>query len=120
MTLGQLVNGKWVKNWTEIDTTGEFQRMSTKFHHQITADGSSGYKAEADRYHLYISLGCPWAHRTAILRQYKRLTKHDSVCRLSIPVISEEGWQFSARRTLYSRYGQQYKISKGNLYFSRS
>ena len=96
MTLGQLVNGKWVENWTERDENGEFQRMNTKFHHQITADGSSGFKAEPDRYHLYISLGCPWAHRTAILWQLKELK---DVVGLSIvdPVISEAGWKFTTR-----------------------
>lgn len=73
MALGQLVKGKWVKNWTERDKTGEFKRMSTQFHHQITADGSSGLKSEPERYHLYVSLGCPWAHRTVILWQLKQL-----------------------------------------------
>ena len=96
MALGQLVEGKWVKNWTERDKTGQFQRMSTKFHHQITADGSSDFRAESGRYHLYISLGCPWAHRTAILWQLKGLK---DIVGLSIvdPVISDEGWQFSTR-----------------------
>ena len=94
MALGQLVNGKWISNWTERNETGEFERMSTKFHHQITVDGSSGFKAEPNRYHLYISLGCPWAHRTAILWKLKGL---QDVVGLSIvdPVISENGWQFS-------------------------
>ena len=96
MALGQLVNGKWVKNWTERDETGQFKRMLTKFHHKITADGSSGFKAEPGRYHLYISLGCPWAHRTAILWQLKELK---DIVGLSIvhPIISEEGWKFSSR-----------------------
>ena len=96
MVLGQLVNGEWVKNWTERDKTGNFQRMDTEFHHQITADASSGFKAEPDRYHLYISLGCPWAHRTAIMWQLKGLK---DIVGLSIvdPVISEGGWKFSNR-----------------------
>lgn len=96
MALGQLVNGKWVKDWTEQNETGQFKRMSTKFHHQISADGSSSFKAEPQRYHLYISLGCPWAHRTAILWQLKGLQE---VIGLSIvdPVISDEGWQFTER-----------------------
>ena len=97
MALGQLVNGKWVKNWTERNETGEFKRMSTKFHQQITADGSSGFKAEPNRYHFYISLGCPWAHRTAILWELKGL---QNVVGLSIvdPIISEDGWKFSNRQ----------------------
>ena len=87
--------GKYPKGWTENET-GQFKRMSTKFHHQITADGSSGFQAEPGRYHLYISLGCPWAHRTAILWQLKGL---QDIVGLSIvdPVISAEGWKFSER-----------------------
>ncbi|GAB4380307.1 MAG: glutathione S-transferase family protein [Elainellaceae cyanobacterium] len=94
MALGQLVNGQWTTEWTERNEKGQFQRMSTQFHHQITADGSSGFKAEAGRYHLYISLGCPWAHRTALLWKLKGL---ENMVGLSIvnPAISEQGWQFS-------------------------
>jgi putative glutathione S-transferase len=94
MALGQLVNGQWTTEWIERNEQGQFQRMSTQFHHWITADGSSGFKAEAGRFHLYISLGCPWAHRTAILWKLKGLA---NIVGLSIvdPVISEQGWQFS-------------------------
>lgn len=94
MALGQLVNGKWTTNWTEHDATGKFKRMPTRFHQSITADGSSEFPAEAGRYHLYISLGCPWAHRTAILWKLKGLEK---IVSLSIvdPAISEYGWRFS-------------------------
>ena len=97
MALGQLVNGEWVKDWTERDKTGEFQRMSTKFHHQITTDGLNSFKAESDRYHLYISLGCPWAHRTVIMWQLKGL---QDIVGLSIvdPIISDRGWKFSTRQ----------------------
>lgn len=94
MVLGQLVNGQWTTQWTERDENGHFQRMSTQFRHWVTADGASGFKAEHGRYHLYISLGCPWAHRTAILWKLKGL---ETIVGLSIvdPVISEQGWQFS-------------------------
>jgi len=94
MALGQLVDGKWTKEWTERSQDGQFQRMPTQFRNVITADGSSGFKAEAGRYHLYISLGCPWAHRTALLWKLKGL---EDVIGLSIvdPVISEQGWKFS-------------------------
>ncbi|MBE9228504.1 hypothetical protein IQ264_24100 [Phormidium sp. LEGE 05292] len=94
MALGQLVNGQWTTQWAERDELGQFQRMPTQFRHPITADGASGFKAQAGRYHLYISLGCPWAHRTAILWKLKGL---DNIVGLSIvdPVISEQGWQFS-------------------------
>ncbi|MCC5639025.1 glutathione S-transferase family protein [Nostoc sp. CHAB 5844] len=94
MALGRLVNGQWTTVWTERNENGEFQRMPTQFHHQITADGASGFRAEAGRYHLYVSLGCPWAHRTVLLRALKGLEK---VIGLSIvdPVISNQGWKFS-------------------------
>ena len=94
MALGQLVNGQWQTEWTENNEKGEFQRMSTQFHNWITADGFSGFKAEPNRYHLYVSLGCPWANRTAILWKLKGLT---DVIGISIvdPVISDRGWQFS-------------------------
>lgn len=60
----------------------------------VTADVSSGFKAEPNRYHLYVSLGCPWAHRTVLLRSQKGL---QDVISLSIvdPVISNQGWKFS-------------------------
>lgn len=94
MTLGMLVDGKWVTDWTERDAQGRFNRMPTHFHDWITADGSSGFKAEPNRYHLYVSLGCPWAHRTAISWKLKGL---EEVITLSIvdPVITENGWVFS-------------------------
>lgn len=94
MTLGMLVDGKWLKDWTERDTQGKFNRMSTQFRNWITADGSSNFKAEANRYHLYVSLGCPWAHRTVIMWKLKGL---EEVISLSIvdPVITEDGWIFS-------------------------
>ena len=94
MALGQLVNGKWITEWTERNETGQFQRMSTQFHNWVTTDGSSEFPAISGRYHLYISLGCPWAHRTALLWKLKGL---ENIIGLSIvdPVISEQGWQFS-------------------------
>jgi glutathionyl-hydroquinone reductase len=94
MALGQLINGQWTTEWTEHSQTGQFQRMPTQFHHWITTDGSSGFQAEVGRYHLYISLGCPWAHRAALLWKLKGL---EGIVGLSIvdPVISEQGWRFS-------------------------
>jgi glutathionyl-hydroquinone reductase len=94
MALGQLVDGKWTQEWAEHNEHGQFQRMPTLFHRQITADGSSGFRAEPGRYHLYISLGCPWAHRTALLWKLKGL---EDVIGLSIvdPVITSQGWAFS-------------------------
>jgi putative glutathione S-transferase len=73
---------------------GAFVRPESAFREHVTADGSSGYPAEAGRYHLYVSLACPWAHRTLIFRKLKRL---ENVVSVSIvdPLMGEKGWVFS-------------------------
>ncbi|MDX2229323.1 MAG: glutathione S-transferase family protein [Leptolyngbyaceae cyanobacterium bins.349] len=95
MALGMLVDGHWTTEWTERDASGKFNRMPTKFRHQVTADGSSGFKAEAGRYHLYVSLACPWAHRTLIMRSLKGLQNAISLSIVD-PILSDKGWFFSA------------------------
>ena len=109
MALGRLIDGQWTTTWTERDESGQFKRMPTQFHSWVTADGSSSFKAEPGRYHLYVSLGCPWAHRTVLLRSLKGL---QDVISLSIvdPVISQQGWVFSERpgSILDSLYGADY------------
>lgn len=92
--MGLMVNGKWTSEWYQPDSKGRFQRPQTKFHHQVTADGSSGFKAESGRYHLYVSHACPWAHRTIIMRKLKKL---EDVISVSIvdPLMGDDGWQFS-------------------------
>ena len=94
MGLGLLVDGKWVSKRQQEDEQGRFVRPQTTFRQQITKDGSSGFKTESNRYHLYISWACPWAHRTAIMRKLKGL---ENVISLSVvaPEIDENGWEFS-------------------------
>ncbi len=72
---------------------GAFVRQETAFRNRITADGSSGYKAEPGRYHLYVSLACPWAHRAMIVRKLLRL---EDVITMSVvnPIRDERGWAF--------------------------
>jgi glutathionyl-hydroquinone reductase len=94
MGLGILVDGKWQTDRQQEDTKGQFIRPDTTFRDRITADGSSGFKAEAGRYHLYVSLACPWAHRTLIMRQLKGLAEAISVSIVD-PVIDQNGWEFS-------------------------
>ena len=91
---GLMVNGKWVNERIDQDKNGKFDPMPTRFRDRLTADGSSGFKAEAGRYHLYVCLGCPWAHRTLILRSLKGL---EEAIGLSIvaPLLGDEGWAFS-------------------------
>jgi putative glutathione S-transferase len=93
--MGYLLNGMWREGWYETGQTGgEFVRPDAAFRDRITADGSSGFRAERGRYHLYVSLACPWAHRTLIFRKLKRLEELVSVSVLE-PVMSAEGWAFS-------------------------
>jgi glutathionyl-hydroquinone reductase len=92
---GYLLKGEWKTGWYDTRRSGgEFQRPATTFHSWITADGSSGFKAEPGRYHLYVSLACPWAQRTLIFRRLKRLEDVISVSVVD-PVIAEHGWAFS-------------------------
>jgi glutathionyl-hydroquinone reductase len=91
--MGKLVDGKWTTQWYACDDKGHFVRDDTYFRDWVTADGSSGFAAEAGRYHLYVSLACPWAHRTLLMRKLKRLEK---VITLSVvhPHMGENGWEF--------------------------
>ncbi|MEO5661020.1 MAG: glutathione S-transferase family protein [Polaromonas sp.] len=92
---GYLENGQWHDGWYDTRATeGEFVRSESAFRNWVTADGSSGYPAEPGRYHLYVSLACPWAHRTVIARALKKL---EAIVPLSVvePVMSEQGWGFS-------------------------
>ncbi len=78
--MGLLVDGEWKDQWYDTGSTGgRFVRKSAQFRDRVTADGSSGFKAESGRYHLYVSNACPWAHRTLIYRKLKGLEDHISV-----------------------------------------
>jgi glutathionyl-hydroquinone reductase len=93
--MGILVDGQWSEEelTAETDKAGAFQRSDSHFRDRITADGSSGFKAEAGRYHLYVAYNCPWAHRTLIFRALKKLEGViTTTC--ALPGIREEGWTF--------------------------
>lgn len=94
--MGMLVNGKWSTEWYQPDSKGRFQRPETLFRHRVTADGSSGFKAEAGRYHLYVSHACPWAHRTLIMRKLKNLEDAISVSVVDY-FMGDDGWVFTER-----------------------
>ena len=72
---------------------GEFVRKNSNFRERVTADGSSEFKAERNRYHLYVSLACPWAHRTLIVRKLKGLEKVISVDVVDW-LMEDKGWKF--------------------------
>jgi len=98
--VGLLVNGQWQDKWYDTDNNqGEFKREAAQLRNWVTEDGSAGqsgdagFKAEKDRYHLYVSLACPWAHRTLIFRHLKGLEDYISVSVVS-PDMLEHGWTF--------------------------
>lgn len=98
--MGRLIDGEWHDEWYDTkENQGRFKRSESQFRHWITADGEpgpsgdGGFAAAAGRYHLYVSLACPWAHRTLIVRHLKGLAD-------MIPVsvahwrMAEHGWTF--------------------------
>ena len=98
--MGLLVDGQWVDQWYDTKKTGgRFVRTQAQFRNWITADGSAGptgqagFKAEANRYHLYVSLACPWASRTLMIRTLKGLEDMISISVVH-PLMLEHGWTF--------------------------
>ena len=92
--MGRLVEGRWTTAWYTPDEEGRFVRDETLFRRRVTADGSSGFAAEAGSYHLYVSYACPWAHRTLITRALKGLEAAISISVVD-PLMGDEGWVFS-------------------------
>lgn len=98
--MGFLENGTWIDKWYDTESTGgKFVRSTAGFRNWITADGAAGptgdagFKAESGRYHLYVSLACPWAHRTLVFRAIKGLADHISVSVVH-PHMLSDGWTF--------------------------
>lgn len=95
--MGMLVNGSWTTDDAPSgmhDRQGAFVRSESVFRDFVTRDGSSGYPAEPGRYHLFLSHGCPWAHRTQIARRLKGL---EDVISASFANVNrdEEGWWYT-------------------------
>ena len=98
--MGRLIDGQWSTEWYDTKSSGgKFVRQDASFRNWITADGSpgpsgtGGFKAESGRYHIYVSYACPWAHRTMIFRQIKKLADHISVDVVH-PDMMDQGWTF--------------------------
>lgn len=97
-------------SWNSSIKDGEYQRKESQFRNWITPDGSagksgvSGFKAEADRYHLYVSFACPWAHRTLVFRQLKGL---EDLITVSVvhPDMHDKGWSFNHDKESAQLYG---------------
>jgi glutathionyl-hydroquinone reductase len=115
--MGILIDGVWYDIWYDTGgiNKGQFQRSQAQFRNFVTTDGNpgptgqGGFKAEAGRYHLYVSLACPWAHRTLIFRALKGLTDLISVS-IVHPFMGENGWEFrnSDGATLDHLFGSQF------------
>ncbi|MDK3020250.1 glutathione S-transferase family protein [Pseudodonghicola flavimaris] len=98
--MGMLVDGIWQDVWYDTKSTGgRFERSNAAFRNWITPDGRAGltgrdgFAAESGRYHLYVSLACPWAHRTLIFRKLKGLEDHISISVVH-PEMLDQGWSF--------------------------
>ncbi len=100
--MGLLIDGNWQDRWYDTkETSGEFVRKESNFRNWVTVDGAagatgdSGFAAAPDRYHLYVSRACPWAHRALIFRVLKGL---QSLIGVSVvePLMLENGWEISA------------------------
>jgi putative glutathione S-transferase len=98
--MGLLVEGVWHTDWYDTKSSnGNFVRKESQFRNWVTADGTAGptgkagFKAEPGRYHLYVSLACPWAHRTLIFRKLKGLEQMIGVSIVNA-LMGDEGWTF--------------------------
>lgn len=98
--MGMLVDGRWHDVWYDTKASkGRFVRSEAQFRNWVTTDGSAGpsgkagFKAEPDRYHLYVSLACPWAHRTLIYRKIKGLEEMLPLSAVN-SYMGKEGWTF--------------------------
>ncbi len=114
--MGLLVDGVWHDQWYDTKSTGgRFERKASQFRNQVTQDGD--FPAVAGRYHLYVSLACPWAHRTLIFRKLKGLEELIGVSVVS-PYMLEHGWQFDTPEPLYGFEFAHQLYSKADTHYS--
>jgi putative glutathione S-transferase len=93
--MGLLIDGQWHDQWYDTAKTGgRFQRQDSAFRGWLSRDGSTPFPAEAGRYHLYVSLACPWAHRTLIARTLKGLEDMIPITVVE-PLMLENGWELA-------------------------
>ena len=125
--MGLLVDGVWRDDSFDKARMegGRFNRPTTKFRNWVTPDGSpgpsgeGGFPAEAGRYHLYVSLACPWAHRTIIFRHLKRL---ENVISMSVTVLVHGRERLDIRHEgrLERRHASTAQSALGDLSAGRS
>ena len=92
--MGLLVDGKWQDKWYDTSRNGgKFERQASQFRSTISTEQGAEFPVESGRYHLYVSLACPWAHRALIFRKLKGLESHIDVSVVS-PDMLDKGWEF--------------------------
>lgn len=102
--MGLLVDGVWTDQWYDTKSTGgKFKRQESQFRNWISDDKDSPFPAEKGRYRLYVSLACPWAHRTLIFRKLKGLEDHIDVVVVD-PIMADKGWVLPDGKPLYTLY----------------
>jgi len=108
--MGLLIDGKWHDQWYDTKATqGKFVRSQSQFRNwlvspdEFDANDATHFLAESGRYHLYVSLACPWAHRTLIFRHLKQLEDHISVSCVH-PHMLEHGWTFAEDTNFNDRH----------------
>lgn len=113
-----LIEGKWTEDWQPVQATdakGGFVRQISSFRNWVTPDGApgptgtGGFAAEAGRYHLYVALICPWAHRTLIARKLKGLEAAISISVVE-PALTPQGWRFAEGADAVNGAGYMHQI----------
>ena len=118
--MGLLIDGEWRSAPPAPGDSGDFVRQTSTFRHQVTADGSSGFKAAPGRYHLYVSRASPWCHRTMIYRVLKRLENIISISYVE-PLMLEQGWTFPGPEPLTgARYAYELYQQADPLFTGRA
>ena len=114
--MGKLVDGVWHDVWYDTKTNGgKFVREDAGFRHWVTNNPEADFQPESGRYHLYVSLACPWAHRTLIFRALKGLEPHIDVT-VVCPDMLDKGWSFGLPEPLFghSHLHQMYTQAKAD------
>ncbi|WP_417784142.1 glutathione S-transferase family protein [Terasakiella pusilla] len=102
--MGLLVDGTWQDQWYDTKSTGgKFKRQESQFRNWVKADGSTDFTPESGRYRLYVSLACPWAHRTLIFRSLKGLENDIDVVVVD-PIMLDKGWVLPDGQPLHTLY----------------
>jgi len=114
--MGLLIDGVWHDKWYDTKSSnGKFERQESSFRNWVKADGSTPFTPEAGRYRLYVSLACPWAHRTLIMRKLKGLESFVDEIVTVEPLMLENGWMLTPTTPLHTVYTKADKTYTGRV-----